>query len=331
MIDIVYVETGALDHPVCRRVLSRFPRVHVIECEHHGELFNRSAQNFRLQKNRPALILALKQGKKVLPIPREYSVGGARNFYFSHMLNCLYDCRYCFLQGIHRSANYLLFVNYEEFAESIRRKVLEHSGESVWFFSGYDCDSLALDPVTGFSEYYLPLFESLPGAWLELRTKSTQIRALLARPVIPNVVTAFSFTTESAGEALEHRVPGIARRIDALATLQQRGWPVALRFDPLIHEKDFAASFNSLCRRIFASVDPDLLHSVSLGSFRLPRDFYKRMRKLYPRERLFSQSLEEADGMVGYRREIEEEMLDSARRLLAEHVPESSIYEMRGS
>ena len=36
-----------------------------------------------------------------------------------------------------------------------------------WFFSGYDCDSLALEPVTGFAASTLDLFEGLPGACLE--------------------------------------------------------------------------------------------------------------------------------------------------------------------
>ena len=35
------------------------------------------------------------------------------------MLNCLYDCRYCFLQGMYRSANYVLYVNYEDFTKDI--------------------------------------------------------------------------------------------------------------------------------------------------------------------------------------------------------------------
>ena len=31
------------------------------------------------------------------------------------MLNCIYDCKYCFLQGMFNSANYLVFVNYQDF------------------------------------------------------------------------------------------------------------------------------------------------------------------------------------------------------------------------
>jgi spore photoproduct lyase len=78
------------------------------------------------RKQAPALILAKKHGKKVLPAPEGYGFEQGSGFYFSHMLNCLYDCRYCFLQGMYRSAHYILFTNYEDFMHDI----LGQSGSS---------------------------------------------------------------------------------------------------------------------------------------------------------------------------------------------------------
>ena len=37
------------------------------------------------------------------------------------MLNCIYDCNYCFLQGMFNSANYLVFVNYEDYFKEIEK------------------------------------------------------------------------------------------------------------------------------------------------------------------------------------------------------------------
>jgi spore photoproduct lyase len=330
VIDVIYVEHEARKYARTKEILARFPAARVIECERHGAVFNRAGQNFRLQKNRPALMLAVKHGNTVLPAPQEYGLGGSHNYYFSHMLNCLYDCRYCFLQGIYRSANYVLYVNYEDFAASIERVTRAHSGETVWFFSGYDCDSLALDPVTGFAESFLPQFESLPHARLELRTKSTQVRVLRSRPPLANVVVAFSFTTETASDSLEHRVPDMERRIDAMAALQKQGWQIGLRFDPMIWHEDFDVGFESLCKRIFGRLDASALHSVCIGAFRLPRDFFKRMRRLYPREPLFAQRLEDRDGVVGYQRELEQSLLQEAYQRVRLYVPENLVYRMDG-
>ena len=138
--------------------------------DHYGEIFNAHNQNFRLQKRNPALILAAKQNKRVLETPSQYETGGGAHYYFSHMLNCVYDCRYCFLQGMLRSANYLLFVNYEDFVEDLTSIASqhEHDQKPTWFFSGYDCDSLAYEPVSQFASYFLEHCEALPNAVLEL-------------------------------------------------------------------------------------------------------------------------------------------------------------------
>ncbi|MDD1611585.1 MAG: DNA photolyase, partial [Methylococcaceae bacterium] len=169
MIETIYIEENLRNHPRVLEVTARFPEARRIICGRYGEVFNPKAQNFRLQKQRPALILAEKFKNFTLPAPSGYGIGASKNYYFSHMLNCLYDCRYCFLQGMYHSAHYVLFVNYEDFQQDIRRIAGLHPDEAVHFFSGYDCDSLALEPVTGFAAHFLPFFAELPNAWLELR------------------------------------------------------------------------------------------------------------------------------------------------------------------
>jgi len=166
MIDTIYIENEIRQHPRTQEICQRFPNARIIDCERYGEVFNRKVQNFRLQKQRPALILAKKFKQFALEAPLGYGIGAQHNFYFSHMLNCIYDCRYCFLQGMYRSAHYLLFVNFEDFAHSIEEIRSKYPDKEVHFFSGYDCDSLALDQVTKFSEYFVPLFPRSQNAWL---------------------------------------------------------------------------------------------------------------------------------------------------------------------
>lgn len=326
MTDLIYYEAGLGDHPRARRILERFPGAHTVECERYGEVFNPRSQNFRLQKNNPALILARKHDGFVLPTPEGYGVGGRHNYYFSHMLNCVYDCRYCFLQGMYRSAHRVLFVNYEDFESAIERILDEHPGETCWFFSGYDCDSLAYEPVTGFIEHFLPLFERRPRAHLEIRTKSTQVRALLRKGALPNVVTAFSFTPALVSEKLEHGVPALDKRIAAMQALQQQGWPIGLRFDPLIHWHDFRPHYRDLFGKIFRALDAGRLHSVSLGAFRLPKPFYDNMVRLYPEEPLFAGELTTGRPTVSYPDDREQEIIGFCREELMRYVPTEKLY-----
>lgn len=326
MIDLIYIEEVCRDHPRVQRIFERFPDAVRVHCRHYGEVFNPKSQSFRLQKRRPALILALKRDGFVLPVPEGYGLGDGGNFYFSHMLNCVYDCRYCFLQGMYRSAHYVVFVNFEDFEQAIVDRVARATAAAPWFFSGYDCDSLALEPVTGFMTSMLDLFERLPGARLEVRTKSTQTRSLCARPALPNVVVAFSFTPDAVSRRLEHRVPALEKRIAALAELAGRGWPVGLRFDPVIYDPDFRAQYDELFARIFAALDPDAVHSVTLGGFRMPRDFHARIAGLYPDEPLYAMPLSQHHGVLGYPPEIESRMLHYCRDRLGDYVPAGKLY-----
>ena len=320
MIDTIYIEEEIKNHHRTREILRRFPKARLIPCERYGEVFNPRAQNFRLQKLKPALILAKKYGNFVLETPQGYGIGGKHNFYFSYMLNCIYDCRYCFLQGMYRSAHYVLFVNYEDFESSIEKKIAEFE-EETYFFSGYDCDSLALDSVTGFTDKFLPFFEKYPKALIELRTKSIQIKSLLSRKPIQNCVVAFSFTPSEVSEALEHKTPAVSHRIEAMQRLQECGWKLGLRFDPLIYHENYKEQYERLIRDIFGAIRIESLHSVSLGPFRLPKVWYENIYRLYPDEKLFAGPLQGKGGVISYRSGIEEEMSGFVTRLLLNHVP----------
>lgn len=327
MIGQIYLEEALHEHPRARAIMRRFPDASVTTCARYGEIFNRRSQNFRLQKLRPALILAEKFSNHVLPSPPEYAIGGDLNYYFSHVLNCIYDCRYCFLQGMYRSAHYVIFVNYEDFFQAIADRIRAAGTTSTHFFSGYDCDSLALDPVTGFVKAFLPLFREQPRALLELRTRSTQIRSLLEQEPMPNCIIAFSFTPAEIAAALEHKAPPVGKRLHALQRLQARGWRIGLRFDPLIYQVGATEQYERLFAQVFAAVDTALLHSVSLGSFRLPKPFYRTLERLYPDEPLFASPLQETGaGMVTYRDSVREELLSSCSRALLKYIPKDKFF-----
>lgn len=327
MIPVVYVEEAVREHPRTAELLSRLPRATVIGCERWGEVFNPRGQSFRLQKRAPAVVLARKHGERVLPTPAGYGLGAARNFYFSHLLNCPYDCRYCFLQGMFRSAHYVLFVNYEDFLDEIDATAAAGGDQPTWFFSGYDCDSLALDGVSGFVGAFLPRFERRPGAWLELRTKSTRIRPLLERRPAERVVVAFSLTPEPVARRWEHGAPSVERRIAAMASLQRRGWRIGLRFDPVLAYPGYRRDYRTLVERLFAALEAERVHSVSVGPFRMPRAFHRRLAALYPEEPLFAEeTVEEEGGVVMRAADADGEGVETVRSVLRDYVPEDRFF-----
>jgi spore photoproduct lyase len=325
VIGALYFEAAVAGHPRTRELRKRFARLPQIEIERYGELFNRTSQNFRLQKSRPSLILAEKREGWVLPAPEICGVG-EEAFYFSHLLNCPYDCRYCFLQGMYRSANYVLFVNYEDFFAAIEKKLAERPGSRMTFYSGYDCDSLALEGLTGFAAAALPFFRRQENAVLELRTKAVASRALQGEEPWPGALVAASLTPPAVAEVFDHGAPPVGKRIEGLAQLAAKGWPIGLRFDPLIFSDDFAALYGGLFEQVFAALPASAVASVGLGPFRLPSPFYRKLEKLYPDDRaLMSAPLEERGGTVSYSAKREQAMVDFCVAQLSRYLPPRMI------
>ena len=308
MIKTIYLEEEVKNHFRTKKILSRFKdNVNVILCDHYGEIFNIKSQNFRMQKTEPSLIIAKKVGKKVLQIPKNFGIGGNVNYYFSHMLNCIYDCEYCFLQGKHMSAHYLLFINYEDFFIEIKKKIKQNPFEKCYFFSSYDCDSLALEGITGFVNDFIPFFNK-KNAILELRTKSTQISNILKYKPIDNCVIAFSFTPENISMFVEHGVPSVKKRILAMKTLANKGWKIGLRFDPIIPACNFTTIYEKLIKDIANKIPQESLHSVSFGMMRFPKKMYKKMKKDFSNERVFSIPMVNRNGLYSYPEKLENKL-----------------------
>ena len=318
MIDTIYIEDEIARHPRTQEIVGRFPQAVTISCQRYGEVFNRRAQNFRLQKSNPALILAHKHDGFVLKTPAGYGIGGQGNYYFSHMLNCIYDCRYCFLQGMYQSPHYVVFVNYEDFARNVQR--VASQGRGIYFFSGYDCDSLALDQLTGFVDFFLPVFARLPDTWLELRTKSIQIRALEQHAPSERVVAAFSLSPEAVVGAVEHQTPSLQRRLAAMVRLARLGWWIGLRFDPLLYFEGYQSAYRALFDVVFDSLPPERIHSISLGSLRFPTAMFQKIVRLYPDDPVLAGPLAAHNGLVSYEHRVHEELMVFCRNELRERV-----------
>ncbi len=308
MIDTIYYEEDVFEHPTAKHVRKALPRADWFPIRNYQELFNKRHQSFRLQKKNPKLILAKKHGNFVLPVPSGFGMDAKKNFYFSHMYNCLYDCKYCFLQGMYSSANFVLFVNYEDFFQAISDSIDSGNGNSMTFFSGYDCDSLAFDKISGFATHVLNFFSQYPETELELRTKSIAVSSLFDREALPNCIVAFSLSPAKISDVLDRRSPSIARRVSTLKKLAKCGWKIGLRFDPLIYCKGWEELYSELIENIMQDLDDTNIHSVSYGPLRFPKNMYKKIVDQLPHEKLYAFPMEEKNGTISYGSQIETRM-----------------------
>lgn len=326
MFNFIYIEEEVRAHSRCEQIVSRFPKAKRILVDHYGQLFNVRKQNFRLQKDKPALILAKKHGRYLVPAPCGDSVGLKHNFVVSPLLNCPYDCAYCYLKGTYMSAHHVVFVNYEDFADAMERQAKQLKGESCTFFAGYDSDPVAFEWFSGFCAFAIPIVSSLPNAGIELRTKCTQTHIWKVYSPNEHVIPAFSLLPQGISKLVEKKAPSIRSRIAAMAELAKQGWHLGLRLDPLVFCSDMRQKYETLFENMFASISPANIHSVTLGALRFPKPVFEKMLKLYPDDKLLNAALVQEKNVVTYPKHIKQELMGTCKNLLLQKLPESKIW-----
>ena len=119
----------------------------------------------------PALILAKKEGQLIYDGSRECQNFGNEHFYYtSCMMNCLFDCEYCYLQGMYPSADVVIFMNIEDIFDEVDRLLYEHE---VYLCVSYDTDLIALEAITGYCRRWIEYARGKQGLTIEIRTKAS--------------------------------------------------------------------------------------------------------------------------------------------------------------
>ena len=317
------------DHPRVLKFLSSFPNIPLQEIEEIDKIFNRVKKPYLQKRDNLQAFLGRKRGSLVKPAPDAYGLSGSPHYYFIHSYNCLYECQYCYLQGYFNSPDLVFFLNHEEIGDKIKEVCDSHpEQEEVWFHAGEFSDSLALSHLTGELPYYFSLFQTLPKARLELRTKSANIKELKSLSPQKNITVSFSLSTADQVKTFDLKTPPLKTRLKAMRELQDLGHPIGIHIDPVIYEDDFEEKFAVLFDEMKNQLDLSAVHYVSLGVVRFTKDVYHQVQKNYPDSPLHGADwVKSFDQKVRYSRPLRNWMLGKIKSLgLAAGFNEEQIY-----
>ena len=324
----IYVEKEVRSHPRARRILERFSRARVIEIDHYKDVFCRSRQNYILQQRSRKLILAANRGNRIYGGAQVCQSFGNENFYYtSCMMNCVYDCEYCYLKGMYPSGNMVIFVNLEDFFEDIREILKERS---VYLCLSYDTDMMAVERITGYVEEWIRFVEEQvrQGRELkvEIRTKSADGRFWQQNDPVPGVIYGITLSPQAVIDAYEHKTPSLKQRIASAGEALAGGFSVRLCFDPMICLTDWQRHYGAMLRQVFADIDMQQLEDVSVGTFRVSQDYLKKMRRLQPGSAVVQYPYRNDGGVYHYSAELTEKMERFLAGCLREKMPEAKIF-----
>jgi len=306
-----------------------------IRIDHYKDLFNRSHQDFAAQKKAPSLILAKKTGTliyKGAPVCQNF--GNDHFYYTSCMMNCIYHCDYCYLQGMYPSGHVVVFVNLADYFAELEALLQKHP---VYLCVSYDTDLLALEQTFSFVSQWLSFAKEHPDLTLEIRTKSGnpavfeplaelyQGREHLQKQII----FAWTVSPENLCQATEHGAASLPLRLKALNAAKQAGFSVRLCFDPMIFHGGWKESYSTLVDIVFSAISADDLYDVSIGVFRISTEYLKNMRKKRPDSPIVQYPYTTEHGVSHYGT-LSETMVHYLQELLLAYLPAEKIFLWNG-
>ncbi len=317
----LYIERSVSEHPQTQMIRAKFTDSQVIVIDHYKEVFNRPSQSFAAQSHSKKLILARKEGK-FLHEGSQYSDGFGHEqfFYASSVMGCLYDCDYCYLQGLYPSANTVLFVNLEDAFEQLT----PYLGVDTLVATSYDTDTLAIESLTHQTRMWLEFAQKHKNLYLEIRTKSANINSLKQITPNPNVTLAWTLSPQEIIDSYEHATPSFEKRLNAVREAISLGWKVRLCIDPVIYTDPFDTLYPKLIETIFATIDPNTIEHLTLGSFRMSQSHLRSLKKLCRSDVAFY-PYTVSDEMATYPEKIEMHILETLLAKALQYLPQERV------
>ena len=316
----IYVEERSFGYPLTEKILAKIPDAHVIKIKHYKDVFDRKRQNAPLQKEHQALIIAVRDGSRIFkgaPVCQSF---GNKNFYYaSSMMNCPFDCEYCYLKGMYPSSNMVVFVNLEDYRADVEEKLREGP---MYVCASYDTDLLAMNSLTGHAAFWKEPALEHEDLLVELRTKA----AVDVKDNIPNVIYAFTLSPEEVVTDLERYTAPLSARISAAAKAIEAGAKVRLCFDPIIKITGWKEAYEKLIGEAAFQIDFGKLTDVSVGTFRISGDYLNKMRRAYPASKTAWYPYVIKDGVAQYEPDTDRQMQEFVCGLLEKHIGREKIF-----
>ncbi len=151
-------------------------------------------------------------------------------FYLSYENNCPFNCLYCYLRDYFNHSAFIFYVNLEDMFAELDK--FNKTGSMI--SAGIVNDTLVHDNLTNVTADLIGYFKDRPKLILELRTKSHNIKNLLEITPSKNILISFTFSPKEVIDRYELRASSLKERIAAAKKLQDYGYSIGLRLDPMI-------------------------------------------------------------------------------------------------
>lgn len=293
----VYVEEDLLDDDFAVEILDKLNNPKIIKTKHYKNIFNRKNQNISFQKNNMKFILAKNKDKLIYEGSEVCNNFGYESFYYVvNSMNCPYNCEYCFLKGMYPSSYILIFINYKEIMEELKRKLKKRSYVSI----SYEGDLLASEKIHGLNEKWINFAKENKHITFESRTKSKNFDLIKNKTPTENFILSWSLSPQIVIDMYEKRTSDLRSRIENINKAVDEGWNVRVFIEPVLRIDNGVKIYKEFFSYIKKNIKINS-RDIDMDFFRINKDYYKRIKNIQKNSEIFAYPFENKNGILEYK------------------------------
>jgi spore photoproduct lyase len=192
---------------------------------------------------------------------------------------CFYQCDWCYLKLTYRAAYPFIAVRaqYDEIKRQLEKR-LAKTQAPIMFNSGELADSLSMEHLTRAGREFIPWFGKTGNGYLFMLTKSDNVNLILNLHHNGHTIITWSINNQQVSQKFEIGAPSFERRLEAAYKVQQAGYPVRIRLDPIVPFDGWQKAYSQTIRQVFDRVAPE---RVTLGTLRFEKGFYNMRNSIF--------------------------------------------------
>lgn len=330
----LYIEEDIRDNADVKRITERLNFPETIYIRHYKDILARVSSEGSTESTGKGMVLARKTGRLLYEgAPVCQNFGNSHFYYTSCVMNCLYDCEYCYLKGMYPADVPVVFINLDDIFKEVE-SLLESF--PVYLCVSYDTDLMALEDIAGYVRRWCDFTKSHDDLTIEIRTKCARTDLWKDIEWCDRVIFAYTLSPddiikryEKCTPDLEHRISAIVSGMESYASAVNDGseaYPFRLCFDPMIYVKDWREMYHDMWERVMNEIDLMHIRDYSVGSFRISDSYLKNMRVRFSGSALVQYPYDVVDGYYQYPEKIANEMECYMEKLISESVPGAKVF-----
>ena len=320
----IYVEESVLDCIKTKEILLKLPNSKVILVSNYKEIFNPSFQDFQEQKKSMKLILAKKQDNLLYKGSELAPNFGYKNFYYNILAqNCIFNCAYCYLQGMYASGNIVVYVNTEDFFQAVEEKLKKE--KLIYLCLSYETDILGLENLLKYSLEWINFASLHKNLIIEIRTKSAFFKSIAHIKPSDNVILAWSISPNLITREHEILTPSFYTRLNNIKHAILNGWKVRICIDPILYVENWKNHYLDMISKIFTEIKGSDIFDITIGTFRMNKDYLKNAKKRR-NSYLLNFPFKNKNGVYTYSTEIQQELIETIKGELERYVSKDKIF-----